>query len=159
MLKEQIEKISKGIVQYQFFKTKKAIILMGYTGIPEKKARTYFDLGISYLRHGQEKKLPIAIKKQIDVCLSQKMQPLTPKQEDKRKFKPWKRQIKNNIAQTVKKISTPKITQKFEYGVKFENTIKIFDTEKECKAFIEGAELFITEKNYFKIVSVSFDDL
>ena len=118
-----------------------------------------FDSGISYIRKGKINKQAMSKKmiEALDNCIRTCVQPLTPSSEERRIFRKNEFQ-KKDVKPPVSKLEivNKPVTSKFEYGVKIGDCIKMLDSEKEAKAFIQGAK-FIDHQIECKLVEVEFN--
>lgn len=144
------------IVKYQNFKTKNALSKFEYK-LNETTAANYFGAGVIYVKTKKKnkqvcKKLYNYIDKAIENCV----QPLRPSEEDKRRiFKNTytKKDIVIPAQQAVLELTkNQSITERFEYGVRIGDTVKVFSTSNDAKLFLDGI-VFAGQKA--KIVSIT----
>ena len=147
------------IVKYQKFKTK--IFLEktknNYSDYSEKTAANYFDNGVAYINTGIKRKMcSNKFYSYIDEAIAQCIQPLTPCNEDKRRiFKNTytKKDVILPVQKVVNNLMKNKLVETFEYGVRYNDTIKVFGTdETKAKIFLAGIE-FMGGKG--KLVSIT----
>lgn len=152
---EPMRNLAKQIIQYSKFKTCVALEKMNHASFTRSTAQQYFEAGRKYLTtKTRTKKGSVALYDNLDFWIDRKLQPLTPSQEDKNN-----RPITSNEQPKIEiKIEPVRLTCNFEYAVRYNNNIKIFNTEEECKAFIEAGKTF-TSNIDFKIVTVVIEDL
>lgn len=149
-----LELIAKQIVQYQNYKRSVALKLINRMSYSESSLNSFFTKGRLYLKTGNKYAKAGNLYKYIDSWTEKHIQPLVPKPEEKYEYKP---KAKTNNKQEKITIKIPqKLTENIDYGVKIENKIYIFDTEKECKAFIQGIKLF--SNNEAKIVHIKLEE-
>ena len=149
-----LELIAKQIVQYQNYKTSVALKLINKMSYSEASLNSFFTKGRLYLKTGNKNAKCGNLYNYIDNWTEKHIQPLVPKPEEKYDYRP-KTNVKNKQEKTVVK-EPKKITEKFDYGVKIENKVYIFDTEKECEAFIQGTKLFSNDN--VKIVHIKIEE-
>lgn len=129
------------IIKYQNFQTNKAVKKIEANLKTTTKA-LYFNSGVRYIKTGI--KNPTVNKKvfeYIDLGMKECLQPLTPSENDKRRvFKNTyhKKDVKLPVQETLKKLSCNKLTERFEYGVRYDDTIKIFSSSHDAKMFLNG---------------------
>ena len=149
-LKEQrIEKIAEYAVKYQKFKTSSILEKIAKNNdVKMSKSNTelHLNCGISYLKYGK-KNHSVANKfyQMIDKFVETHLQPLTPTLSEKRVCR--KRDYtKKDVVLPVQKVvaETKIVTEKFEYGIKIDNRIILFDKEEEMKQFIRNMK-FISD--------------
>lgn len=152
------ELLARQIVQYQNFSNKAAMSKINCMSYSPSAVRNYLTLGISYIKNGYKtRSVPTSIYNAIDMWQEKNLQPLTPAAGEERKFK------KKKISEIVKpKVSVPDVpkvlTEKFEYGIKMGNTIKIYDSEEQCKVFIDALDFARVDTEH-KLVMVMIDDI
>lgn len=152
--KQPLELIAKQIVQYQNYKTSAALKLINRMSYSEASLNTFFNKGRLYLKTGNKYAKCGNLYSYIDDWTEKHIQPLVPKPEEKYEYKPKVRK-NNNKEKIIIKIPQ-KLTENFEYGVKIENKVYIFNTEKECEAFIQGIKLFSDDDT--KIVHIKIEE-
>lgn len=158
---EPLRQLAKQVVQYQDFSTSKAIAKMNIGAYKEWTARQYFQDGRKYIKTGRKVrngKNPPNLYNYIDEFLEQKLQPLTPKDNEKAKvqlstpkYEPQKIEVP-----VVRKQPTPKQNND-KYGVLINNSVKIYKTIEQCKAYQDACIDF--GKNEIKLVRVKIEDL
>lgn len=149
-----LELIAKQIVQYQNYKTSVALKLINRMSYSKASLNSFFTKGRLYLKTGNKNAKCGNLYNYIDNWTEKHIQPLVPKPEEKYEYKP---KVKTNNKQEKIKIKAPqRLTEKIDYGVKIENNVYIFDTEKECEAFIQGTKLF--GNNNAKIVHIKIEE-
>ena len=151
------------IVKYQNFKTKIAMQKISY-----KMAKQVFDASVGYLKYGtyNEKVISKTLKKAIDEAVASHIQPLTPKDNEKRvargdinkKNKQKKYQAKNTVPPIAKlEILKKPGAEVFDYGVRVGDNIRIFQSEGAAKSFLNGLRFFCSEKA--ELVEVKFNEV
>lgn len=151
---EQIKNRAIEIVRYQNFKSKIALEKMNCT-----MPKIVFDSGVSYVRKGKINKQVMSKKmlEALDNCVKTCVQPLTPSFEERRIFRKNEFQKKDVTPPASKlEIVNKLVTSKFEYGVKIGDCIKMLDSEKEAKAFIQGAK-FVDHEIEWKLVEMELN--
>lgn len=133
---EEIQVRAKEIVRYQNFRSKIALEKMSCT-----MPKMTFDAGVVYLKRGTINKAGLSsrLKDEIDKCVENYVQPLTPNPSERRRR--YNRNYQKKDAQPpICKIEVVKkpVTSTFNYGIKVGDCIKMVDSEKEAKAFIRG---------------------
>lgn len=141
----RLVKLAELIVKYQKFQT--SLIWLQVLKDPsiivsKSTAINYINLGICYLKTGQKyKSIPITLYKNIDDCVARHLQPLTPTLAQER------RKIARDYTRKEAKLPIEKnpvikqeLTKTFEYGVRIENRIILFDTEHSMATFIKNAK-------------------
>lgn len=154
------------IVKYQNFKTRIALQRMNV-----KMARQIFDSAVGYIRYKTWNKTIVtkSLKEAIDECIAEHIQPLTPKEEEKRQLYARRSEVQKLIRESKKyqsKDSVPPIAkleivkqpvvENFEYGVKQGDNIRLFKTETEAQFFINNASFFLKEP--LKLVEVTVNE-
>lgn len=136
-----LKDFATNIVKYQKFKSKAALSKFEYK-LRENTANSYFGFGVTYIKTG---KICKAANKKlytyIDEAISNHVQPLTPSDKDKRvEFKNTyhKKGVKLPVQETLKKMNCGSLVEKFEYGVRYDDTIKIFESSHDAKMFLNG---------------------
>lgn len=166
MVKEnRFRQLGENIVKYQYFKTSEIIRLIDNAGYSEATLRSFIDNGIGYLSSKVAPKnigrLPIY----IDEAVNKHIQPLTPKQEQKRRIgyhrKPViKKGVELPINKVLKEITKNEpITDKIEtlYAVKMDKNIRLQNSLIEAQAFLEG--LTFLGKSDAKVIEISYKEL
>lgn len=133
---------AKGCIQYQDFKEKVAIMMIGEcgTGWSERSRRTYFTNMRYYLKTGvfNGRACSVKLKAYVDELLkSKKYVALTPSNEDRAKdYKPRKNKVvvPKKVVEELITVTAPACTN---YGVKIDNTIKLFPNKDACMGYIE----------------------
>lgn len=135
------------IVKYQKFKTKSFVekVKDRYSDYSEATLRNYFDSGVTYINTNVKRKMcSNKFYGYIDDALSQCIQPLTPSEQDRRRvFKNTytKKNVTLPVQEVVNNLMKNKMTERFEYGVRYNDMIKVFGTnETEAKIFLAGIE-------------------
>lgn len=104
------------------------------------------------------------LKQEIDKCIANHVQPLTPKEDERRQFAKYERRKPRKISvhteppvARLEVLQNP-ITETFDYGVKVENKIHLLDSENDAKAFIAGIK-FIDPSYDAKVVEIKFEEV
>lgn len=155
---EPLKQFAKQIVQYQDFSISKALAKMNIGAYTELTARQYFQDGRRYIKTGKKVrngKNPANLYNYIDELLEQKLQPLTPKANEKAKVQ------LSTPKYEPQKIEVPVIRKQIKnndkYGVLINNSVKIYKTIEQCKAYQDACIDF--GKNEIKLVRVKIEDL
>lgn len=159
---EPLKLIAKQIVQYQNFKPRIALKKMNHLHFSKGMVTNYLTFGRKYLREGfRHRGASSKLYNYIDEWKEKQLQPLVPKDDEKAiERKHTVRAIDTKaVEEPVRTVSihakSPlSVTSEFYYGVKIENTIKIFDTEKECKACLKGLKLADIKASYVHISGI-----
>ena len=135
-------RIAAWIVKYQNYKTKSAIQYApeGYT---ENSLANYMVAGQAYIKSKKRNRVYNWMYPYLDKLIQQHIQPLTPSEAEKRRVYTFKKDYttKENIPPVAKlEIMQKPLTAKFEYGIRFDDYIKLFDSEEEAKGFNKGIE-------------------
>ena len=155
---EPLRQFAKQIVQYQDFSISKALAKMNIGAYSECTARQYFQDGRKYIKTSKKVrsgKNPSNLYNYIDEFLEQKLQPLTPKDNEKAKVQ------LSTPKYEPQKIEVPVIRKQIKnndkYGVLINNSVKIYKTIEQCKAYQDACIDF--GKNEIKLVRVKIEDL
>lgn len=146
--KQQIKQKAIMIVKYQNFKTNIALKKMEI-----KVSKPVYEAGVSYLKRGKiTAPLSNIMKEAIDTTIKECIQPLRPTSAEERK---WKFPIYQSKEAKPPICALPiihkKLTTKFDYGVLVNNCIKILDSEKEARIFLEGIKFINGEGKLLEI--------
>lgn len=158
----RLVKLAELIVKYQKFQTSLIWlqVLKDHSIILSKTtAVNYINLGICYLKTGQKyKSIPNALYKNIDDCVARHLQPLTPTLAQER------RKIARDYTKKEAKLPIEKnpvikqeLTKTFEYGVRIENRIILFDNEHSMATFIKNAK-FVNPDTELQPVTVECEN-
>lgn len=151
------QRMANWIVRYQKF-TIKAAIKNAPDGYSEKTLQSYMTYGSQYLKNGKKVKLLKFLYPYLDKALQQHIQPLTPSiAEQKRVFK--NDFTKKDNTPPVAKLAcvTKPLTAKIQYGIRFDDTIKIFESEEAASWFNKGIEFAKGEAG--KVVTVELGEV
>lgn len=154
-----LKMFAKGCIQYQDFKQSIAINMIGEcaTGWSKSSRSMYFNGIKNYLKTGvfNGRTCSVKLKEQVDELLkSKKYVALTPSNEDRAKdYKPrkYKVVVPKKVVEELITVTAPACTN---YGVKINNTIKLFPTKDACMAYIECYREFDNTKD-LAIVNLS----
>lgn len=132
---EHYKQRALAIIKYQNFEVPVALKRCGI-----KIGRAVFDAGVAYVKRGKvTTPLSDGLKKELDKLKAEFVQPLRPSRADE---KQWRKPIYVQKEATPPVCNNPIIKKQvasvFDYGVLVGNTIRILDTEKEAKIFLEG---------------------
>ena len=163
-LKEDLREIKYAnlaeiIVKYQNFKSAIIVNKMQNMDIKETTKLQYITAGIKYVKYREkDKKFSDIYYKKIQELLDKHIQPLIPKETEKRsniqKVYQQKETILpiQNIIKSIKQTTTT-----IEYGIKIEDKILLCSDEIEAKSFIKAIN-FINSKCEAKIVTLEIND-
>lgn len=152
--KNRTRKIAEWIFKYQKFKTKIALehIDVSLAHINKSTLSNYFVKGLIYLNIGTlHSAFPKDIKAELErIKQTYAVAPLTPSKEDRRSIKPKVYQKKNKVNPVNKVLNdlSKKAQQQgdFSWGVKMDDTIKIFSDKTKAEGFLRGI-------NYLSLIS------
>ena len=161
-MQRKLEKCAELIVKYQKFRTNFVLEQINKANIDLARPTlfNYVNYGISYILYGKKSRaIPENLYRNIDRFIETHLQPLTPSEENKRRIIRKKYTEKDTIL-PIEKIPEikAKITQDFEYGIKIDNRIILFTSEKEMEQFIKNLR-FVNPEIELKAVTVSYDKL
>ena len=162
----ELKKKAINTVKYQNFKTRVALEKMD-TPMTE----IMFSAGVSYIKYGTiNKALGKAFKIQLDKAIEEHVQPLVPREEEKRLSYMYhrgtrlktKKQVEAQKKETelpIQKLEVVKnpLTETFEYGVMVDKNLRIFDTEDEAKQFMYNLRFFCDKD--MKLVEVKINEV
>lgn len=153
--------------RYSKYKTSAAMKKINRGHFTENTAKAYLNHTKQYLSHGTKgKKLSLRIYALLDKFKASHVTILTPTEDEKyTPRKPYELKTPTPLNQpTQPKTQTQKVQTPTQYGVKFENTIKLFDTKEFCLGYKECFETFNNDKKAelvtieFKVVNESDED-
>lgn len=154
----KLTSLAKQIVQYQNFKTAAAISKMT-TEYSKTSLTCYFAYGVKYLKTGDAKRLNPSLKEALDKCKAEHIQPLTPKDSERRIVHKShvKKEHKKETTLPIQKLDIigKPLVEKFEYGLRLDNKIMVVDSKK-LDAFTEISKFFGLTHN-IQTVKVSKD--
>lgn len=159
----RLKNLAINIVKYQNFKTNCIISKIENAGCTKNTLLTYINCGIIYLQSNKKyNKIPKQIYEYIDEALNKHIQPLTPKESEKRQARIGcnrKPICKPSTSLSgLNAFNLPKqITETFDYGVKVGNNIRIFDSEKDAKSFCDSFKFFSNES--IKLIEIKFSEV
>lgn len=161
-MQKKLEKCAEFIVKYQKFKTNFVLEKLYAEGINLARPTlfNYVNYGIAYILYGKKSRaIPENLYRNIDRFIETHLQPLTPSEENKRRIVRKKYTEKDTIL-PIEKIPEvkAKITENFEYGVKIDNRIILFQSEENMEQFIKNLK-FVNPEIELKAVTVSYDKL
>lgn len=163
---DMTKKKAMEIVKYQNFKTRIALERMDV-----KMARQVFDSAVGYIRYKTHNPSIVtkSLKEAIDECIANHVQPLTPKEHEKRQVYARRSEVQRLIKESKKyhskdavppiaklEIVKQPVVENFEYGVKQGDNIRLFKTETEAQFFINNASFFSREP--LKLVEVTINE-
>lgn len=175
----RLRNLGENIVKYQYFKTTEIIKIIDNAGYKEETLRSYVNSGINYINTGKKFQQYGNFYQYIDDAISRCVQPLTPKDNQKRQphFNRYIRKttsvpkemnvpvvnvlskiacgaVKNENIKSSKCDVVPAGTM---YGVKMDKNIRIVGNILEAKSFKEG--LSFMGKTDAKIIEISFREV
>lgn len=149
--------IATWIVKYQNFNSGAAV-----KNAPERYSlstlKNYLLYGSQYLKSGKRIKLYNWLYPYLDKCVQSHVQPLTPGVAARKRTSTKDYTTKENIPPVAKlEILKKPLLAKFLYGLRFDDTIKIFKSEEEASLFNKGVEFAKGEAG--KIVTVELGEV
>lgn len=162
-LKEDLREIKYAnlaeiIIKYQNFKSAVILNKMQNMDIKEATKLQYITAGIKYIRYRKkDKKFSDVYYKKIQELLDKHMQPLVPKENEKRSNIQKIYQQKETILPIQNIIKSIKQTTTIEYGIKIEDKILLCIDEIEARSFIKAIK-FINSNCEAKIVTLEIND-
>ena len=159
----RLRNLAKNIVRYQNFRTSIILAKIDDAGLAEATLKNYVDYGISYIRTGKVAKQITGIVKYIDEYIKDCVQPLTPKQEEKRQIGKIRSQATVSVykkeatlpVQTVLNQLIAKNVHK-SIAVKLNDNIIVLSTEEEANGFIKGIK-FMDKNLECKLINISYE--
>jgi len=147
--------------KYQKYKTPAAMLKINRGSYSEHTAKAYLDYTKQYLTHGtKSRNIPQKVYQSLDKFKANHVAVLTPTEDEKyipRKLKSSSPtpsiKIHPHAKKMIKEIQQINYPQ---YGVKYENTIKVFDNKEFCLGYKECFEVFNTDKKA-EIVKVHYE--
>lgn len=147
--------LAKEILKYQKFSPKAALERMNFASFSPSTAKSYLAQGHQYLKDGTyNKRTGFGKVAQFIDQLRNSVSALTPPQGDEYKPRKRKKNAQHNQQPTItvhkavaatlpSRVATIDLTVAFKYGVRLDgsNQLYLFDSEKECNAFIDGVKL------------------
>ena len=150
-------RIAKWIIKYQNFCIN-AAINNAPEGYSKSTLRNYMTYGLQYLKHGKKIKLYNWLYPYLDEVIKQHLQPLTPSIGERKRERTNDYTAKDNTPPVAKLACVTKpLTAKIQYGLRFDDTIKIFKSEEEATWFNKGVEFVKGEAG--KIVTVELGEV
>lgn len=175
----RLRNLGENIVKYQYFKTTEIIKIIDNAGYKEETLRSYVNSGINYINTGKKFQQYCNFYQYIDDAIKRCVQPLTPKDNQKRQphFNRYIRKttsvpkemnvpvvnVLSKIAceavktENIKSSKCDVIPTGTMYGVKMDKNIRIAETILEAKSFREG--LSFMGKTDAKIIEISFREV
>lgn len=150
--------IAETIVKYQKFQNKYIIEKLSFAGLKDTMLVKYVSSTLKYLKSGERSKfVHRTYWDMVDEVILNHIQPLTPKENQKRRENLSFYHKKEAILPIQKVITEKKQTVLIDYGVKIGDSICICKNEKEAKGFLKGV-LFCGKENA-KIVTVEVQEV
>ena len=138
----RLRNLARNIIQYQHFKTNVILKKIDNAGYSQSTLRFYIDKGIGYIKTGKKIRQLGSLCEYLDECMNKHIQPLTPKNEEKRIE--FNRTYRNNdvlpVQRVLQKITQNTIidTNKNIYAVKMGKNIRLQESIEEAKGFLDG---------------------
>lgn len=148
----RLRNLAINVIKYQNFSTNAIIRKIDNAGLSEATLRFYLDKGISYIKNGTIYKAMNNFNKYIDEGVEKHIQPLTPKDSEKRRTIATERKSCIN-SQIVKDI----LRQNNQYAVQVDNNIKLQPNLECAKAFADG--LSFMGKTDAKIIKIEIEEV
>lgn len=149
--------IAETIIKHQKFQNKYIIEKLNFAGLKDTMLVKYVSFTLKYLKTGEKSK---AIHRmyydKIDEVITKHIQPLIPKENQKRRENLSFYHKKEAILPVQKVVTEKKQTVLIDYGVKIGDSICLCKDEKEAKGFLKGV-LFCGKENV-KIVTLEIND-
>ena len=139
--KNRLKNLAINIVKYQNFSTNSIVSKIDNAGYPETTLRFYIDKGIAYIKNGSACRQLGSFTQYLDECIEQYIQPLTPKETERRRqvFRKSKCSAtpnSNPVQRVLNKIA--KEAKPYSFAVQMEHNIRLYDSIEEAKAFKDG---------------------
>ena len=145
--KTAFEQLTLQCYKYQLFSSGAALSKMNYAPYTRNTTKIYLDYTKQYLTHGTKNdRLNSMLYTLLDNFKASNVAVLTPKEDEKyypRKLKKSTLTVHPQAKKMIKEIQ--KINYP-NYGVKYENTIKVFDNKEFCLGYKECFEVFNPDK-------------
>lgn len=155
----RLRSLAKNIVQYQNFSTSSIISKIDDAGLSYYTLKNYIDYGISYIKTGKVNRNISSIIGYIDENIKNCIQPLTPKNEEKRGFKKQSKTIIKKdtvlpVQNVLKNIVTKNINKSI--AIKIDNNIVLLTSEEEANGFIKGIN-FMDKNIKCNLINISYE--
>lgn len=151
--------LSEDIVKYQHFQTKSAIEKFRIKDKSFYTLKNYLFAGLSYLKDKRKATGIISQKfyNALDKVIEKHVQPLVPKENERRK-KGYNFAHKKEVILPINKIDIIKkpTTKIIDYGVQYGKIIYLKDTEQEASLLLEGIKIANGDA---KLVTVEIDEV
>ena len=151
----RLKNLGENIVKYQYFKTTQIIKIIDNAGFKENTLRSYVNSGINYINTGKKFKQYGNFYQYIDDAINRFVQPLTPKNSQKRQLN-----VKQNTilpVQNVLKKLNEKVEPQSKIAVQLNNNLSIVNDEKEAIGFNKCLEFL--GKQAGKIVKIVIEEI
>lgn len=159
MEQELLKRLAIDVVKYQNFKLDAAINKLDYP-LTNGTLKRYLSRGARYVKFGTvDKQLQKNFYTYIDAVLGQHVQPLTPSKFEK-KVQYKQRYTDKEAHPPVSRlpIVNKPLTESFEYGVKYGNIIRLFNSEESMNLFLEGCK-FVPNNEHIVCIRVKFEEI
>jgi len=158
----RLKQLAENIVKYQYFKTNVILNTIDNAGYSKSSLASYVNGGISYINTGNAHKQLGSLPKHIDEAIKKCIQPLTPRQDQKRinmRYRKYVKKVEKNIELPINKVLAKinKEVKPFDYAVRMNNNIRILNTQEEAQAFLEG--LSFMGATDAKVIKVTIEEV
>ncbi|MBO7735046.1 MAG: hypothetical protein J6S67_20960 [Methanobrevibacter sp.] len=152
-----VKKAAVWVYKYQNFAIKSAL-KYSPDGLTKNTLSLYFSRGNKFIRTGVKDSQYGKLCDYITECMQKHLQPLTPSENEKAKVRKNDFTKAENIPPVarLKMVQRP-LTAKIIYGVQFDDTIKIFDSEEIAHGFNKGLEF--AGKQAGKVITVEIGEV
>ena len=147
----RLKQLAENIVKYQYFKTNVILNTIDNAGYSKSSLTSYVNGGISYINTGNAHKQLGNLPKHIDEAIKKCIQPLTPRQDQKRINMCHRKFVKKVLAKINKAVKS------FDYAVRMNNNIRILNTQEEAQAFLVG--LSFMGATDAKVIKVTIEEV
>lgn len=148
--------LCENIVKYQYFRTSAIIKIIDNAGYKEETLKAYVNSGINYITTGKKFRQYGNFYQYIDKAIAKHVQPLTPREDQKRQphFNRYTKKLKSvpkdmdiPVVKVLNQLSsksniTVSVNKDIKYGILNNNNIKIFDSIEDAKRFNSEINIF-----------------
>lgn len=127
----KLKNLAENIVKYQKFKTNAIISKIGTCGYTKSSIYNYINFGIQYINNNRKERQGGSLYKYIDEAISKHIQPLTPKENERRLRQNFVEPPIVKVLETINK-------KKTAFVVKFNNNALMYEGKDEAEAFKQG---------------------
>ena len=153
----RLRNLAINVIKYQDFSTNATIRKIDNAGLSESTLRFYIDKGIGYIKQGTVYKGMNNFNKYIDDGIEKHVQPLTPRNDEKRRPTMRKKQQKPNSPCINPQMAKDVLRQKKQYAVQIGNNIRLLNNLECAKAFADG--LSFMGKTDAKIIKIKIEEV